>query len=109
MQYALEYYRNKMTRVINIKSGYSYDIYIGRQGKDQDGYFGNPYVINARRNRDDCIEAFISYFYNRLENDPDFKINVERLRGKTLGCFCKPQRCHGDIIAQWLDKEDDDE
>ena len=28
--------------------------------------------------------------------------NVVKLKGKTLGCFCKPYPCHGDIIAEYL-------
>jgi len=20
-----------------------------------------------------------------------------------LGCYCKPQNCHGDVIKEWLD------
>ncbi len=35
------------THVVNITRGAVYDVYIGRAGKGQDGYFGNPYV---RRN-----------------------------------------------------------
>jgi hypothetical protein len=30
------------------------------------------------------------------------------LRGKTLGCFCKPHPCHGDIIAAYLDSLEDE-
>ncbi|MCG6418638.1 DUF4326 domain-containing protein [Vibrio fluvialis] len=27
--------------------------------------------------------------------------------GKRLGCFCKPDDCHGDIIAEFLNSYDD--
>jgi hypothetical protein len=27
---------------------------------------------------------------------------VRELRGKVLGCYCKPKRCHGDIIAEYV-------
>ena len=26
------------------------------------------------------------------------------MQGKTLGCFCKPNPCHGDIIKEYLDR-----
>lgn len=25
------------------------------------------------------------------------------MKGKTIGCFCRPHPCHGDVIAEWLD------
>ena len=27
------------------------------------------------------------------------------LRGKTLGCFCKPLLCHGDVLAEIADSD----
>jgi hypothetical protein len=92
-----------MTTVVNLYQTREYDVYIGRAGMGEDGYFGNPYSITATRNRDDCLDAYSSYFYSRLDNDPEFKKRILELKDKKLGCFCKPQRCHGDIIAQWLD------
>jgi len=26
------------------------------------------------------------------------------LAGKTLGCFCKPKRCHGDFLVEQVKK-----
>ena len=26
-----------------------------------------------------------------------------QVKGKTLGCWCKPQNCHGDVIAEVAD------
>jgi len=23
------------------------------------------------------------------------------LKGKTLGCWCHPKQCHGDILSKW--------
>lgn len=31
---------------------------------------------------------------------------VRRLRGKKLGCFCKPQGCHGDVLADLAGRDD---
>ena len=28
---------------------------------------------------------------------------LEKLRGKNLGCWCKPEGCHGDIILSFLE------
>ena len=32
----------------------------------------------------------------------DFEGN-EKLKGKVLGCYCKPEACHGDIIVDFLE------
>lgn len=89
------------TTVVNIYFS-SYDIYIGRKGKGQDGYFGNPFVLTPQEARGATIERFKEYFYTRLAKDPEFKRCVHELRGKVLGCFCKPGPCHGDIIADYV-------
>jgi hypothetical protein len=30
--------------------------------------------------------------------------NLFRLKGRTLGCFCKPLDCHGDILLKEANK-----
>lgn len=37
-------------------------------------------------------------------NDAEYRRRVHELQGKTLGCFCKPHPCHGDIIKEYLDR-----
>lgn len=87
------------THVVNIRFE-PYDVYIGRTGHGQDGYFGNPYNSS---NRDENIARFEIYFNNRLKRDPEFRSRVHQLKDKRLGCFCKPHNaCHGDIIANYL-------
>jgi len=49
------------------------------------------------------MTCFADYFYERLASDPEFRERVLALRGKTLGCFCKPRACHGDVIANYLE------
>ena len=92
------------TQVVNLRAD-SFDVYIGRAGHGRDGYFGNPFPLafgSSDEERDACIAKFKEYFLNRLETDATFKQRVHELRGKTLGCFCKPRRCHGDIIVEYL-------
>lgn len=91
-------YSGGRTRVVNLHRS-PYDVYIGRAGQGQDGYFGNP----CRGNRRDAIEAFRTYFHARLGTDVEFKRRVEELRGKRLGCFCAPKECHGDVIVEYLE------
>jgi hypothetical protein len=95
------------TKVVNIALGHKYDVYIGRAGKGEDGYFGNPFRIGPGESRGATLERFRVWFYKRLETDPVYKRRIHELKGKTLGCFCKPHPCHGDIIAAYLDSLED--
>lgn len=90
------------TRVVNLYKE-KFDIYIGRAGKGQNGYYGNPFPLLKGEERGSSLEKYAKYFYERLEKDEEFKNNIHALKGKTLGCFCKPQPCHGDIIKKYLD------
>ena len=90
------------TKVVNIRN-HKYDVYIGRAGRGQDGYFGNPFALKADEARGSSLEKYRKYFNNRLETDPEFRRRILALKGKTLGCFCKPHPCHGDIIAEYVD------
>lgn len=89
------------TIVVHLKHS-TYDVYIGRAGHGQDGYFGNPFRVPPSGRRGTTIAKYRDYFYERLATDPEFKRRVHLLKGKVLGCFCKPHACHGDIIAEYL-------
>jgi hypothetical protein len=65
------------------------------------GYFGNPFTVQ-QYSRERCIELYREYFAERMLNDPVFRTAVMLLKGKVLGCFCKPLACHGDVIADYL-------
>ncbi|GHV10010.1 hypothetical protein FACS1894162_2160 [Bacteroidia bacterium] len=45
-----------MTKVVNIKNSRC-DVYIGRAGRGQDGYFGNPFRLGD-------IDAYNNYWQN---------------------------------------------
>jgi hypothetical protein len=103
------------TKVINIKSGEPYDVYIGRAGKGKSGYFGNPHTLGGVyceackgfHDRNGAIEAFKKDFYKRISIDEVFKTRVLELKDKVLGCFCKQATydvaCHGDVYVEYLD------
>jgi len=73
----------------------TYDIYIGRGSK-----WGNPFVINDTNSRDDVIEKYEHYLRNKIAKGEITKEDFLQLKGKVLGCFCKPKRCHGDVIVK---------
>lgn len=87
-----------LTRIVHLKKE-PYDVYIGRPSK-----WGNPYSHKEGTlaefkvaNRAEALEKFEKYL---LENETLFNSLIE-LKGKTLGCWCKPNKCHGDILAKW--------
>ena len=94
------------TTVVNIRRE-RFDVYIGRGSP-----FGNPMrvgeMIDSKPEpvtRDEAIAWYRQYFHEKLKVNPGFKELVLDLRGKRLGCFCKPFPCHGDVIVEYLDKE----
>jgi len=97
------------TIVVNMKHE-PYDVYIGRPGKGESGYFGNPFDVRVYGKM--ALPLYEAYFRKRLEIDSSFRRQVEELRGKRLGCFCvgkPPERkgdCHGKVIADWVDDHD---
>lgn len=96
-------WRQMRTVVVNIHKEF-FNVYIGRAGRGQDGYFGNPFRIGHGISREDAVKRFERYFAERIEKDSEFKRRIVALKGKRLGCFCKPKACHGDVIADWLNK-----
>lgn len=73
----------------------SFDIYIGRGS-----VYGNPFVIGKDGTREEVIAEYKHYLW-RLFCDGDVtKEQILELSGKKLGCFCKPQACHGDMIVK---------
>ncbi len=81
-----------MTSVVN-KYKDHYDVYIGRGSK-----WGNPFRIGDHGDREDVIEQYRKWIQTR----PDLLDSLEELRGKRLGCFCKPKACHGDVLIDLL-------
>ncbi len=92
------------TTVVNITYDIC-DVYIGRSKIPDVGYFGNPYPIDEDASREEVLSKYKEYFIKRVREDREFYRRIIALKGKRLGCFCKPDACHGDIIATYLDFE----
>lgn len=88
-------------RVVNLYKDKNYDVYIGRPSK-----WGNPFRLGSTYNgvyldRDKCLEVYEDWL---LYSDEGLKLQKEAkdLIGKTLGCYCKPKKCHGDVLAAFV-------
>ena len=78
-----------MMKVVHCKKQ-TYDVYIGRPSK-----WGNPYEIGKDGTRSEVIVKYKEYLLSNQELMRD----LHELRGKTLGCWCKPAPCHGDVLV----------
>lgn len=86
----------KKTKVVNRRNA-EFEVYIGRPGP-----FGNPFAIGADGTRDEVIEKFRFWFYAPEQHFLRDRA-IRELTGKVLGCYCAPQACHGDVLAEWCD------
>ena len=74
-----------------------YDVYIGRPSK-----WGNPFSIGKDGSREDVINRYYTYL---MENE-SLMADLPELKGKVLGCWCKPKACHGDVLAQMANRSE---
>lgn len=85
-----------MTTVVHCRKE-KFDVYIGRPGP-----WGNPFVIGPDGSRGEVCHKYAEW----VMSQPDMVARVKsELRDKILGCFCKPQRCHGDFLAALADEQ----
>jgi len=52
---------------------------------------------------EDAFDSFRWYLELRTRHDPAFLTDVLALKGKRLGCWCKPGPCHADVLSAWVD------
>jgi len=81
-------------RVVHCKKE-KYDVYIGRPGN-----WGNPFSMKDEGDRDLVIERYRAWLDKMIESGGINKDAIISLRGKTLGCWCAPKPCHGDVLLE---------
>ena len=78
-------------RVVHCKRA-PYDVYIGRPGP-----WGNPFRIGVDGSRSQVIAKYREW----LKSHPEVVERARReLAGKILGCWCAPNPCHGEVLAE---------
>ncbi len=85
-----------MTRIVNMRDGVPFDLYIGRPSM-----WGNPFVIGKDGTREEVIAKYREWILSQ----PGLLADLELLRGKVLGCYCKPLPCHGDVLIELLENK----
>lgn len=80
-----------------------YDVLIDRTTK-----WGNPYSHKDGtlakykvKTRQEAIDNYREYI---LSNE-ELLNSLHEIRGKTLGCWCKPKSCHGDILIELCNRK----
>jgi hypothetical protein len=89
------------TRVVNLRNE-PYDVYIGRGSK-----WGNPFSHIPSKvsgviyvgSREEAISRYAAY----IRENPSLMNSLVELKGKRLGCYCKPLPCHGDILVELVE------
>jgi Domain of unknown function (DUF4326) len=87
-----------------------YDVYIGR-GRDPasgaPGEWGNPYSHRASSvpgvivvpTVEEAIERYRLHLWAEIRSRRLPLDKLAALAGKTLGCWCAPGPCHGEVLA----------
>ena len=92
------------------------NIYIGRKGivfiekngskerfPKQDSIWANPFKLKGDSEEEltSILNQYYFYIIDKIEKENLYD-ELEKLRGKNLGCWCKPKRCHGDVLLYLL-------
>ena len=72
---------------------------------DRTSDWGNPFVMGtgqdtADGDRDTVCNSYDMFFQLKLS----LHVRIGELKGKVLGCWCFPDRCHGDFLAAQANK-----
>ena len=81
-------------KVVNLRKE-KYDVYIGRGSK-----WGNRFVIGKDGDREEVVGKYKEW----LLQNKELLGSLHELKGKVLGCFCKPNACHGDILVELVNE-----
>ena len=86
----------KTVRVVHNRKQ-KFDVYIGRPSK-----WGNQFEIGQDGNRTECIEKYREWFHSPEQKQLRVEA-IKELTDKTLGCWCYPKACHGQVLVEFVD------
>lgn len=74
------------------------------------GWLGNPIKIGSpcsicsltHKKSGETLVCYKKYLLNKLQ-DKNWKNAFIKIKGKKLGCFCKPKPCHTDVMIEVLE------
>ena len=79
------------------------DVYIGREcymggWKLPRSIWHNPFSV-----KNYGLQNALNMYEQYLCNSPELMGQLYTLQGKTLGCWCDPNPCHGHILQRYVD------
>lgn len=69
----------------------------GERYPKYDSIFANPFRSK------DAIEQYRKYLADSILRGDITPEDFDELKGKNLGCWCKPEKCHGDVVIEFLE------
>jgi len=87
------------TKVVHVKKAAHYDVYIGR-ANPRNGLPASPWENPFKG--EGAIERYRKYL--KAPAQAWLRKRLPELKGKTLGCWCRPLACHGDVLAELADR-----
>lgn len=85
-------------KIVHVRKA-PFDVYIGRAWAEfPDSKWRNPIHLHndTPGERAHVLQAYEDYILKR----PDLLADLPELAGKTLGCWCAPKTCHGDVLVK---------
>jgi hypothetical protein len=64
---------------------------------DRASEWGNPFELGKDGDREAVVRNYKDHY---LPHKPSLLKKLPSLKGKALGCWCAPQRCHGNILVK---------
>lgn len=84
-------------RVVHCKRDL-FDVYIGRPSK-----WGNPFSHQdgtLAQYRVGSREEAVAKYEDWIQEQPELMDALPELADQTLGCWCAPNACHGDVLLR---------
>jgi len=95
------------TRVVHCRD--PHDVYIARANatrRVRRSIWGNPFRIGPDGSREDVVSLFLTWLLE--PGQARLRSQLPTLRGKTLGCWCEPELCHGHVLAALCEEQRND-
>ena len=79
------------------------DVYIGRKvtlggWNLHQSKWANPFKIKECGSAENAVRKYEDF----IRKQPRLLQDLYELEGKTLGCWCKPEPCHGDVLVNLI-------
>lgn len=96
------------TTAVNVRVQ-DFDVYVGRaalRARDPRCHvaseWANPYRV--QESIGETLDRYSDWLDRKLADDPAATGRLLSLRGKRLGCWCKPNPCHADVLIRKIEE-----